>query len=50
MSVDAMMDKHFGKVGSSERETFRKEAYAYCAGQIINEARERKYCKTKSIF
>lgn len=34
MSVDAMMDERFGKVGTPEREAFRKEAYAYCVGQI----------------
>ena len=42
MSVDAMMDERFGKVGTPERETFRKEAYAYCVGQIISEARKRE--------
>ena len=29
MSVDAMMDERYGKVGTPEREAFRKEAYAY---------------------
>ena len=42
MSVDAMMDKRFGKVGTPEREAFRKEAYAYCVGQIISDARKRE--------
>ena len=42
MSVDAMMDERFGKVGTPEREAFRKEAYAYCVGQIIREARKRE--------
>ena len=42
MSVDAMMDERYGKVGSPERETFRKEAYAYCVGRIINDARKRE--------
>ena len=42
MSVDAMMDERFGKVGTPEREAFRKEAYAYCVGQIISEARKRE--------
>ena len=40
MSVDAMMDERYGKVGSKEREEFRKEAYAYCVGQIISSARK----------
>ena len=42
MSVDAMMDERFGKVGTPEREAFRKEAYAYCVGQIISDARKRE--------
>ena len=42
MSVDAMMDERFGKVGAPEREAFRKEAYAYCVGQIISDARKRE--------
>ena len=42
MSVDTMMDERFGKVGTPEREAFRKEAYAYCVGQIISDARKRE--------
>jgi len=42
MSVDAMMDESFGKVGPPKREAFRKEAYAYCVGQIISDARKRE--------
>ena len=42
ISVDAMMDERFGKVGTSEREAFRKEAYAYCVGQIISDARKHE--------
>ena len=40
--VDAWMDEQYGKVGSSEREEFRKEAYAYCVGQIIHDARKQE--------
>jgi hypothetical protein len=39
--IDALTDERFGKVGTPEREAFRKEAYAYCVGQIISEARKR---------
>ena len=39
--VDAWMDEEYGRVGSSEREEFRKEAYAYCVGQIICDARKQ---------
>ena len=40
--IDTLMDERFGKVGTPEREAFRKEAYAYCVGQIISEARKRE--------
>lgn len=39
--IDALMDERFGKVGTPERDAFRKEVYAYCVGQIISEARKR---------
>jgi transcriptional regulator with XRE-family HTH domain len=35
-----MMDSLYGKVGTPERNEFRREAYAYCMGQIINDARK----------
>ena len=42
VSVDAMMDERFGKVGTPEREAFRKEAYNYCVGKFISDARKRE--------
>lgn len=39
ISVDAMLDERFGKVGTSERETFRC-AYNYCVGNFISDARK----------
>ena len=42
ISVDEMMDARFGTEGSAEREAFRKEAYAYCVGQIISDARKHE--------
>jgi hypothetical protein len=42
VSVDAILDAKFGKVGTPEREEFRKEAYAYCMGQIIYDARKKE--------
>ena len=39
-SVDAMLDRDYGKEGTPEREQFRKEAYAYCVGQVILDARK----------
>lgn len=41
-SMDAVLDKLYGKVGSPEREEFRKEAYAYCVGQMICDARKQE--------
>jgi len=41
-NIDALMDAEFGKVGTPEREAFRKEAYAYCIGQIIYDARKKE--------
>lgn len=41
-SVDEWMDDKYGKVGTPEREEFRREAYAYCVGQIISDARKQE--------
>ena len=41
-SVDTIMDQKFGKVGPSERDDFRREAYSYCMGQIIHDARKKE--------
>ena len=49
MSVDAMMDERYGKVGTPEREAFRKEAYAYCVGQIISDARKRERSEERRV-
>lgn len=40
-SISAEMDELFGKEGTPEREIFRKEAYAYYTGQIIEQARKK---------
>lgn len=41
-SMDAVLDELYGKVGSPEREEFRNEAYSYCVGQLICDARKRE--------
>lgn len=41
-SMDAVLDKLYGKVGTPEREEFRKEAYSYCVGQLISNARKQE--------
>ncbi len=35
-SMDEMLDSLYGAAGTTERENFRKEAYAYCAGLALN--------------
>lgn len=42
IDFDAVLDSRHGKVGTPEREQFRKEAEAYCIGQIISEGRKRE--------
>lgn len=42
IDFDAVLDERHGKVGSPEREQFRKEAEAYCVGQIICDGRKRE--------
>jgi len=39
-SISDEMDELYGKVGTPEREQFRKEAYAYYMGQIIHDVRK----------
>ena len=41
-SMDAVLDDLYGKTGTPEREEFRKEAYAYCVGQLIHDARKQE--------
>lgn len=41
-SFDTILDDKYGKIGSPEREEFHKEAYAYCVGQIISDARKQE--------
>ncbi|MDR0844424.1 MAG: helix-turn-helix domain-containing protein [Tannerella sp.] len=40
VDYDAVLDAKFGKVGTPERETFRREASAYYLVQIIHDARK----------
>jgi len=35
-----ILDQRYGKVGTPEREQFRKEAYAFGLGQVIQDARK----------
>jgi hypothetical protein len=39
---DVVLDSKYGKVGTPEREAFRRDAYAYCMGQLIMDAARAK--------
>lgn len=41
-SYDEVLDAKYGKVGTPEREAFRREAYAFYMGQVIREARKEE--------
>lgn len=42
VDIDQLMNDQFGEIGSPERDEFRKEAYNYCVGQLILEARKQE--------
>ena len=47
-TTNDMLDNIYGKEGSSERELFKKEAFSYYTGQIIEQARkEAKMTQTE---
>lgn len=37
---DEVLNALYGKPGTPQRESFRREAYAYCVGSIIHDARK----------
>jgi ribosome-binding protein aMBF1 (putative translation factor) len=39
-TVNDMFDEEYGKTGTPTREAFKKEAYAYYTGQILEQARK----------
>jgi DNA-binding XRE family transcriptional regulator len=41
-SISKELDDFYGKEGSPEREAFRREAYAYCMGQVIRDERKKE--------
>ena len=41
-SFDAILDEKYGKIGTPERDAFHQEAYSYCVGQIIYDARKQE--------
>lgn len=42
VDIDQMINEKFGAVGTESRNEFRKEAYNYCVGQLILEARKQE--------
>ncbi len=48
-SVDAILDRDYGEEGTPEREAFRKEAYAYCVGQVILDARKQEHMTQSAL-
>lgn len=48
-SIDDIMDAKYGKVGSPEREQFRREAYAYYMGQILHDVRKNEKVTQKEL-
>ena len=47
--ISAELDTLYGKVGTPEREQFRREAYAYYMGQILHEARKCEKVTQKEL-
>ena len=47
--VSAELDALYGKVGTSEREQFRREAYAFYMGQILHDARKSEKITQKEL-
>ena len=42
VDIDQMMNERFGEVGTESRNAFRRDAYNYCVGQLIYEARKQE--------
>ena len=47
--VSAELDALYGKVGTPERDQFRREAYAYYMGQILQDARKSEKVTQKEL-
>jgi len=48
-SVDDVMDAKYGKVGTLEREQFRRDAYAWYMGQILHDVRKSEKITQKEL-
>ena len=48
-SFDEILDAKYGKIGSNQREDFHKEAYAYCVGEMIKDARKQEHVTQEAL-
>lgn len=48
-SFDAILDEKYGRSGTPEREEFNREAYAYCMGQMVMEARKKEHMSQSEL-
>ena len=48
-SFDEILDAKYGKIGSKQREDFHKEAYAYCVGEMIKDARKQEHVTQEAL-
>ena len=48
-SVDDVMDAKYGKVGTPEREQFRREPYAYYTRKILQDVRKNEKVTQKEL-
>ncbi|MBQ4377564.1 MAG: helix-turn-helix transcriptional regulator [Bacteroidales bacterium] len=46
---DAVLNSLYGEPGTEQRDAFRREAYAYCVGTIIHDARKRDGISQKEL-
>jgi DNA-binding XRE family transcriptional regulator len=48
-TVSDMLDEKYGEERSPQRESFRREAYAYYTGQIIEQARKEAHLTQEEL-
>lgn len=48
-SFDEVMDSLYGAPGTEQRNQFRREAYAYCVGTIISDARRQAHVTQQEL-
>ena len=48
-SFDEVMDSLYGAPGTEQRNQFRRDAYAYCVGTIISDARRQSHVTQQEL-